>query len=212
MDPSLIIFDCDGVLVDSEPLSNRVLAEQISELGFPMTAEEALNQFAGGSLERVQEFVQEKLNIEVGKDFENEYRIRSTHLFRNELTPIPGIKQLLDSIKVPKCVGSNGPYFKIAENLKLTQLEDYFGGNYYSAYDIQKWKPLPDLYLHAAKEMGVDPKECIVIEDSIHGVRAAKAAGIKVFGFNPHGNADMLRKEGAVLFNRMEDLIGQLVL
>ncbi len=209
MKTSLVIFDCDGVLVDSEPLSNRVIAEQISSLGFPMTEKEAHSIFAGGSLEIVEKFILDKTGKPMPDYFEEEYRVRSTALFRSELVAIPGAEELLKSIKIPKCVGSNGPLSKIDENLRLTKMHHYFDGNFFSAYDIQKWKPLPDLYLYAAKKMGVDPAECVVVEDSVHGVQAAVAAGIKVYAYAGGGNGELLREAGAEVVTKMEELIGK---
>ena len=204
--PKLIIFDCDGVLVDSEPLSNRVIAGIMTEIGIPMTTEEAIQQFAGGSLQRVNDFVVSRTGSELPGGLEDVYRERSYALFEKELQAIPGVRDMLESISYKKCVASNGPLHKMKLNLGLTNLLNYFGDDLFSAYEIGYWKPDPRLFLHAAEKMGYPPDKCVVVEDSVHGVRAAQSAGMEVIGFSNSDYGDKLKNEGIRTFHSMEDL------
>lgn len=203
----LIIFDCDGVLVDSEPLSCQVVAEQMTELGIPMDVEEAMDIFAGGSLQRVLDFVLQKTGKAAPDNLQDEYRRRSFALFQKSLQPVAGVKSAIESIGFKKCVASNGPLDKIKLNLGITKLNHLFEEEHlFSAYDIGHWKPDPRLFLHAATTMGIQPKDCIVIEDSDHGVHAAKAAGMKVFGYAGLTPKAKLEEAGAITFNSMSQL------
>lgn len=202
----LIIFDCDGVLVDSEPLSNQVIAEILCEIGIPMTTKEAISLFAGGSLKRVSDFVFSKTGQALSPEYVAIYRQRSFALFREALQPIPGVREAIENIPFSKCVASNGPLQKMQLNLGITGLAGYFGEYLFSAYEVGYWKPDPRLFLHAAEKMGFRPSDCIVIEDSIHGVRAAKSAGIKVLGFSNPAHEDQLKSEDIPLFHTMTDL------
>lgn len=205
MEP-LIIFDCDGVLVDSEAISNGVIAEMLTELGWPTSTEEAVHIFAGTTLDLVCKKLEAKTGKKAPSDFEQEYRQKCTRRFQEELQPIKGIKNALLQIPQEKSVASNGPLFKIEMNLKLTGLSHFFGTSLYSAYDIQKWKPKPDLYLYVAHKMGRGPEQCVVIEDSPHGVLAGVQAGMKVFGYAGQTSADRLRENGAEVFEDMVEL------
>lgn len=206
--PQLIIFDCDGVLVDSEPLSNQIIAEEITKLGYPMTTMEAFNVFAGGSLEIVSAFIKEKIGGEVPDNLEAIYRKRSYELFEEKLAAVAGIEDALKTLTIPRCVGSNGPLDKIKFNLGLTNLSKHFDEQHlFSAYEVNRWKPDPFLYLHAAKEMGVAPEHCVVVEDSFHGTQAGVAAGMRVLGYSPHNSGEKLKKAGAQVFDSMSQLI-----
>lgn len=206
----LIIFDCDGVLVDSEPLSNRTIALQMQELGIDMTEQEAINLFAGGSLQRVRAYVKETSGQDAPADFEDVYRERSYALFRQELKPVLGIKEVLERLQDAKCVASNGPLDKMKLNLDLTNLRPYFGAHLFSAYEIGHWKPDPRLFLHAAQQMGFEARQCIVIEDSHHGIQAAKRAGMQVFGYAGRTPRAKLEQAGAEVFEDMKALISLL--
>ena len=203
----LIIFDCDGVLVDSESISCGVIAKQASQLGHPLTVEEAIHLFAGSSLNKVRKYLEEQLGRTVPDDFESIYRERTYAAFKRDLKPVDGIRDALNQISLPKCVGSNGPKFKIESNLDITGLRSFFKDNLFSAYDIKSWKPKPDLYLLAAKTMGFAPEDCAVVEDSTHGVTAAVAAGMDVFGYaiSSKKRAELSEK-GAIDFNNMRNL------
>lgn len=208
MKTKLIIFDCDGVLVDSEPLSNQIIAEEITKMGYPLTTEEAMKNFAGGSLANVTAFIKKHIGGEVPDNLEEVYRRRSYELFEQKLTAVEGIEDVLNQLDLAKCVGSNGPLHKIKFNLGLTKLNHHFDEQHlFSAYEVKHWKPDPFLYRHAASYMNTDPKNCLVVEDSTHGVQAAVAAGMRVIGYAPHDDGSRLKAAGATVFNRMEDLL-----
>jgi len=204
----LVIFDCDGVLVDSESISCGTIAEIATELGFPMTTDEAITAFVGTSMDVVTTYLRPRIKEPLPSDFEQEYRNRIKQRFENELQPIPGIESVLESLTIPKCVGSNGPREKIMMNLGLTKLLSHFESHQiFSAYDIKKWKPLPDLYLYAARQMGVAPKNCVVVEDSLAGVQAAQAAGMEVIGYAGTTDGKLLKAAGAKVIFDMNELI-----
>lgn len=204
----LVIFDCDGVLVDSESISCGVIAEMSTALGFPMTTEESIRQFAGTGMSIVQDFIHTNIGMALPADFERQYRAITKARFQSELEPLKGIRRVLEALEVPRCVGSNGPRDKIISNLSITGLDVFFEpAHIFSAYDIQKWKPAPDLYLHAARHLGIAPKDCIVLEDSTAGVQAAKTAGMDVVAYAGEHHAEALRKAGAMwVVGEMEEL------
>jgi HAD superfamily hydrolase (TIGR01509 family) len=201
-----IILDWDGVLVDTEAISIKVLMELSKPLGLIFDREEAITVFTGLSLMGCFQYILDRVSVSLPEDMEAQFRKRTFELFKQELQPIEGIHELISKITVPFCVASSGPQNKIELNLKLTNLYNAFEGNIFSCFDIGKFKPDPAIFLHAAKTMGFEPKDCVVIEDSIHGVNAAVAGGFKVFGFASEKSADSLRKGGATLFYKMEDL------
>ncbi|MEM1321336.1 MAG: HAD-IA family hydrolase [Bacteroidota bacterium] len=205
----LIIFDCDGVLVDSEAISNRLVAELLQELSIPMSTEESLRQFAGTSMEYIRNYIHQLTGQPLPENFEAIYRKRSALAFAEELQPIEGVARAIEAIPLPRCVASNGPREKIVTNLKITGLSSFFNDRLFSAYDIQRWKPAPDLYLHAADQMQVATQQCVVVEDSSAGVQAAIAAGMRVLAYGGSGNADRLQAAGATqVFEHMSELPG----
>lgn len=201
-----IIFDCDGVLVDSETISIGTLVKMGKALGAILDETEAHQLFLGKSLEFCFEYIAELANKKLPDTFEEEFRDRTFEAFQKELQPIKGIHELLVKIKVPIAVASNGPADKIRLNLTATHLIDQFEGAIFSAYDINSWKPNPALYLHAAKTMGFEVKDCVVIEDSPAGVQAALAGGFAVFGFTNDFNRDALQQMNIPLFDDMSQL------
>ncbi len=208
MSYDLIIFDCDGVLVDSEPVSNRIIAEEFSRLGLPMSAEEALQLFAGTSIGYAIEYFQEQTGKQAPSNLEALYRQRSMEAFKRELKAVRGVRAVLEEIHIPKCVASNGPRHKIAFNLQLTHLDQHFSTKQmFSAYDVGHWKPEPQLYLHVAAAMSAEPRRCLVIEDSLAGVLAARRAGMQVMGYAATTDPDQLSAEGAQVFYAMEELL-----
>lgn len=202
-----IIFDCDGTLVDSEVLGNRVLVECVNELGLDYTLEEALAQFTGRKMGDTLALVEQRLGRKLPDDFLPELRRRMAVAFEAELRPIAGVEALLRELRVPFCVASNGPGEKMEVSLRATGLLPYFEGRIVSAYDIGSWKPEPGLFLHAAHVMGVAPERCAVVEDSILGVRGGVAAGMTVFGFAPSGDGAAMAEAGARLFSDMAALL-----
>jgi len=188
----LIIFDCDGTLVDSEPLTNRLIADMITEMGIPMDQNESLRLFAGKTLKHITSFIASSgVHIDDQK-FEDEYRHRCLGLFNEELEAIPGVQSLINQLNIPFCVASNGPKKKMDVTLPAAGLEKYFPPErIFSAYDINHWKPDPELFLHAAECMNVSPSKCLVIEDTWSGLMGAVNGGIDVLGYNPHGDKRM---------------------
>jgi HAD superfamily hydrolase (TIGR01509 family) len=205
-----VIFDCDGVLVDSETLGNTVLVNMANALGANITLEYALKHFKGGTIKGVVEQIERLTGRPAPSNFQDEYRKTSYELFKKEIKPIKGIIEVLDNLKESFCVASSGPETKIKLNLECIGLLDYFENKIFSCYTIQKWKPDPAVFLWAAKSMGYKPEECIVIEDSITGVRAAKNGGFDVFGFTEHDYNNELEKEATHTFAKMEQLINLL--
>lgn len=200
------IFDCDGVLVDSEAISIGTLVEMAKSHGASIDLDYAHQLFLGKSLEFCFNYISDLAQKKLPENFEEEFRKRTFEAFQKELQPIKGIHDLLAKINVPIAVASNGPTDKIRLNLTTTQLIDKFEGNIFSAYDINSWKPNPELYLHAAKTMGFDVKDCVIIEDSPAGVQAALSGGFDVFGFTNHANFDALQQMNIPLFDDMTKL------
>ncbi|MFP6759376.1 MAG: HAD family hydrolase [Alphaproteobacteria bacterium] len=209
--PSLIIFDCDGVLVDSEPIANRILVEALGGAGYPITLDDAVARFVGRSMAAVVEMVEADLGRPLPDGFVAALQARTFAAFERDLTAMPGVAEVLAELDVAVCVASSGSPDKIAHSLSLTGLDRFFDGNLFSAAMVARGKPAPDLFLYAAKEMKVDPGCCLVIEDSVPGVEAARAAGMVVLGFVGGGHADAalggrLRLAGATVFSDMADL------
>jgi HAD superfamily hydrolase (TIGR01509 family) len=206
IDWELVIFDCDGVLVDSEFIANRVFAEVMTEMGLPMTAEEAMQQFMGRSMTIVVLMIEERLGRPVPQEFVAALQERTFAAFRRELRPVPNITWALDRIPVPVCVASSGDRAKMQTTLGLTGLLSRFEGCLFSATDVERGKPFPDLFLYAAQRMGVVPERCAEIEDAPLGVKAGVAAGMRVFGYARISEADTLATAGAELFYDMREL------
>ncbi|WP_026729908.1 HAD family hydrolase [Flavobacterium denitrificans] len=201
-----IIFDCDGVLVDTEKIGNGILLEMASEHGFEMKIEDAYRNFNGRNLKDCFRHIEEAIDQKLPENFEAEYRQKSFEAFKTEVRPMEGVVAFIEKLKIPFCVASSGPLEKIRLNLEVAGLLDKFEGKIFSSYQINSWKPDPGIFLHAAKEMGFDVKDCIVLEDSKAGVKAGMSGGFKVYGFaNGYNNSD-LEEEGAVLFNDYEEL------
>jgi len=191
-DIDLVIFDCDGVLVDSERITTRLLAEVVTELGWPMTSDDATTRFKGRDLHEIQAEVETQIGRVLGDGFIPGYRERMAEVFmRDGVPPIEGADALLawlESSDTKHAVASNAPHEKMKLTLGRTGGDDSdwytrFEGRRFSAYDIQKWKPDPALFLHAAQIMGATPDSCIVVEDSRSGISAASAAGMRSIGF-----------------------------
>ncbi|HEX2936690.1 MAG TPA: HAD-IA family hydrolase [Bacteroidales bacterium] len=201
-----IIFDCDGVLVDSETIANHVLLTMAREHGLRMSLEEAINVFSGRELKDCFRQIEKSISKQLPDDFEKEFRKRTFEAFRNELKPVEGVKEFIDSLNVAYCVASSGPVEKIRLNLTITGLIDKFENKIFSSYQINSWKPDPGIFLYAAREMSFPVSECIVIEDSKAGVKAGVSGGFRVFGFACENNAKDLENEGATLFYNYKEL------
>ncbi|NJQ03799.1 HAD family hydrolase [Streptomyces sp. PLAI1-29] len=205
----LVIFDNDGVLVDSEPLSNRALAAYLTELGHPTTYEDSLRDYMGSALHRVHDLVWERTGRRLPADFDETFHRRVFAEFRRELRPVHGVAEVLAQLTsegVPYCVASSGHHERIRVTHRTTGLDAYIEeGRVFSAQDVGQGKPAPDLFLHAAATMGVAPERCAVVEDSPLGVRAAVAAGMDVYGFTAMTPAAQLTGATA-LFSAMAEL------
>jgi HAD superfamily hydrolase (TIGR01509 family) len=203
----LIIFDCDGVLVDSERLSIRVDEIYLQRLGWPMSKDEIVERWVGRSDADMRAEIEEHTGGPIPAEIEEEFSRIYRETFDRELVPVDGIREALDAIATPRCVASSGGHDKIRRNLALTGLTDYFGERIFSATDVEHGKPAPDLFLHAAERLGAEPARCAVVEDSVHGVEAAIAAGMLPFayagGVTP---AERLARPGAVVFTDMREL------
>jgi HAD superfamily hydrolase (TIGR01509 family) len=181
----LVIFDNDGVLVDSERLANTILAELLTEAGLPYTLEEAVHDFMGGSLVLMRRLAEAKLGAALPADLEDRYHQRLFDGF-TRLQPVPGVGAVLDRLDADGttyCLASSGTHRRIRTALRAVGFWERFEGRIFSSEDVAHGKPAPDLFLHAAATMGVHPAACVVIEDSPLGVAAAKAAGMKVLGY-----------------------------
>lgn len=203
---SLIIFDCDGVLVDSELLAASVLSEAIAELGLHLSAETCVTTFRGWKLGDCFSHLSELLGEPLPKDFGNFYRDRTAEAFRNKLQAISGVHSALKRIPTQKCTASNGPKEQIVANLTTTNLLHHFEDRIFSAYEIGRWKPDPDLFLQAAIRCGASPSSCAVIEDSEPGVRAGIAAGMRVFAYTAATDPILMKSLGAIVFDQMDEL------
>ena len=202
----LAIFDCDGVLVDSEPLANRVFVQIIREHGFEVDEPAYLKKFSGITLpDRINTTAQE-LNWEPPQDFLDVFNERLAVLTEQELQPVRGIHELIESLSVPLCVASNGTREEITMRLKVSKLTSFFGNAVFSGLEVPNPKPAPDVYLAAAQSFGISPSQCIVIEDSIPGVTAGVRAGMRVYGHAAFTPADKLREAGAIPFATMFEL------
>jgi HAD superfamily hydrolase (TIGR01509 family) len=203
----LIIFDCDGVLVDSERITGRVFAAMLNELGIPVTLEDMYERFVGRSMTQCLETIAGLLGHEVPEDFVRHYQARSATALKSDLKAVPGIEAALDAIQVPYCVASNGTHEKMQTTLAITDLLGKFQGRLFSVADVDHGKPSPDVYLYAARKLAVAPQRCAVIEDTPTGVIAGVAAGMKVFGYCALTPARRLAEAGAHrTFDHMSDL------
>ncbi|MCT9114153.1 MULTISPECIES: HAD family hydrolase [Streptomyces] len=210
----LVIFDNDGVLVDSEPISNTILAAYLTELGHPTSYEESIRDYMGSAMHRIHELVQERSGQRLPEDFDDVFHGRVFAAFERELQPVPGAVQLLEKLaadEVPYCVASSGSHERIRVGHRKTGLDRWFDeGRVFSSQDVGRGKPAPDLFLYAAERMGVAPERCVVVEDSPLGVRAANAAGMDVYGFTAMTPAAKLT--GATqLFSELGELADLLV-
>ncbi|GAA5074524.1 HAD family hydrolase [Roseibacterium beibuensis] len=208
MTPDLIIFDCDGVLVDSEPVSNRLLVDNLARHGLSLTFDEAMGLFIGGTMAGVGEKAR-SLGADLPDDWVDEIYAETYAKLREGVDPIPGIPALLDqldTVGLPYCVASNGSEEKMGITLGSTGLAPRFDGRRYSAHTLRVAKPDPGLFLHAAADLGVDPAKCLVVEDSPTGAEAARRAGMPCFGYAPEGDGARLAAKGAQIIRDMAEI------
>ena len=204
--PKCIIFDCDGTLVDSEEVTNEIIAEMAGELGVKMTGEEATATFGGKTLDSVLYKMRELSGKKIPDDWLPRLIKKVSESWKTELNPVNGVRELLENLNISICVASNGEPIHVNQSLEMTGLRGFFDGNIFCASDVGVPKPAPDLFLYAAKKMGFKPEQCIVIEDSISGVMAANRAKIKVYGLVKMCSAEELENAGAIPFTNMRNL------
>jgi len=210
--PDLVIFDCDGVLVDSELIFARVLAECLIAVDFPTTIDEAIGLGFGKNRATLSAAVEARFGQALPDAFFETFGARSAAAFEQELAPVPGVEELLAALPTPRCVASNGRLNRVRHRLALTGLLASFDPHVFSASQVAVGKPAPDLFLFAAERLGARPDRCTVVEDSIPGVEAAIAAKIPVVGFCggshcPQDHAYRLSDAGCSrVFTRMPDL------
>ncbi|MGW7356298.1 HAD family hydrolase [Streptomyces sp. NPDC054802] len=207
LDLDLVIFDCDGVLVDSERICVEVDALIMADLGLSFTEAEIVDLFVGSSAEVYTAVVEERLGRRLEQGWQRKYEHLYDEAFAGRLTAVDGVTDALAGLTAPVCVASNGDHDGIRRSLRITALSDHFEDRIFSAADVARGKPAPDLFLHAARAMGADPARCAVVEDSAYGLRAAHAAGMRAFGYSGGLTpAARLAGRGTVVFDDMRDL------
>jgi HAD superfamily hydrolase (TIGR01509 family) len=209
----LVIFDCDGVLVDTEEIGARISAEALTRLGWALTPQDALDRFLGCT----EEYFAEQAALHLGRPlppgWDDTIEALCDAAYATELKPVRGVEAVLDELDalvVPTCVASNGSHAKMRRTLGATGLYDRFDGRIFSAEDVVNGKPAPDLYLHAARTSGAAPGRCVVVEDSPRGVEAARAAGMACIGYAGLTPAARLAGPGVTVCETMAAVLGQL--
>jgi HAD superfamily hydrolase (TIGR01509 family) len=193
----LVIFDCDGVLVDSEPIANRVFVDMLADLGLEASLEDMYANFVGHPMSYCMQLVEQRLGKAPPGDFETRLQERTFAAFKTGgLRAMPGILEALELITIPTCVASSGELEKMQLTLGLTGLLPRFDGRLFSVTQVKRGKPAPDIYLYAAARMDASPSRCVVIEDSPVGAQAGAAAGMTVIGFSAHTPAEKLESVG----------------
>jgi len=203
----LVIFDCDGVLVDSERITVRIDVAVLAHLGWALTEDEVLERFLGRTDEYMASQIEAHLGRPLAANWDEPFQRLYREAFQADLKLVPGILEALNEIVIPTCVASSGTHERMRYTLGLTGLYPRFAGRIFSASEVARGKPAPDLFLHAAGRMGVRPAACAVVEDSRYGVEAARGAGMRAFGYagglSPRA---WLEGPGTVVFDEMRDL------
>ncbi|MGK5558015.1 HAD family hydrolase [Actinomadura kijaniata] len=203
----LVIFDCDGVLVNTEPIAVRTNVAVLSELGWPITPDEVVELFLGRSTRSINELITARLGPDLAVEADRRFQELYVAALDAETTAVAGIAEALDAITLPTCVASSGSHEKMRRTLGRTGLYERFEGRIFSATQVAHGKPEPDLFLLAAREMGVAPGRCVVVEDSRYGVQAARAAGMRSLGYaGGLTPAEWLEGPGTVVFTDMREL------
>ena len=210
MRPELVIFDCDGVLVDTETAANRTLSAWLTEAGYPVTFEDCRRRFSGRSMKSVQAEIEAE-GHSLGFVLMDRWYASLDDIFRDRVQPVPHVGTVIAALRergVPWCVASSARLEKMHLTLGSTGLIDHFRDVLFSASMVARGKPFPDLFLHAARQMGRGPEGCVVVEDSVPGTQAGVAAGMPVFSYHgdPHSDRDGLAAAGGVLFDDMRAL------
>jgi len=211
--PKLVIFDCDGILVDTENLANRRLAEWLTAAGYSTNFEYCRKNFSGRSMASVQKEIEEQTEVRLGADFVDRWNAGLPDLFSHGVEAIPYVREFIETVRaagIPYCVATSARISKMHITLGQTGLLPLFEHAMFSSTMVGRGKPFPDLFLHAAKTMGFAPVDCIVIEDSVAGTQAGIAAGMRVFSYHgdPYSDRDGLIEAGGILFDDMRELAG----
>ena len=211
MRPALVIFDCDGVLVDTEPVSNAVMSAELAHYGIAISADDCRQRFVGRTIEAVQAAVEAEIGRSLDADWPDRVRRQTEAAFDRGVQPIAGIEAAIAAVKgarLPYCVASSGKFSKMRKSLGTARLLPHFEDVLFSAEQVQRGKPSPDLFLFTAERMGADPAACVVIEDSVPGVQAGLAAGMRVLAFagDPMSVKAGLLEAGTESFSHMNDL------
>ncbi|MGL6210651.1 MAG: HAD family hydrolase [Paracoccaceae bacterium] len=183
MDIDLVIFDCDGVLIDSEIISARMLVESLATMGVTIDLPYVSRHFLGRSYPTVMAQIRREFGLDLPEDFEDVYRARLLAAFERELTIMPGVRRVIDRLARPYCVATSSSPKRVEQSFRLVGLEHLLGPHLFTSTMVARGKPAPDLFLHAAQAMGAEPGRCLVIEDSLNGVKAGLAAGMVVWQF-----------------------------
>jgi HAD superfamily hydrolase (TIGR01509 family) len=203
----LVIFDCDGVLIDSERLAVKVDVQVLHEAGWPLTEAEVIERFVGRSDRDTRAAIETHLGRTLPDGWDDAVEHRYREVFADALTPVEGVLEALDRITLPTCVASSGTHDHMRYTLGLTGLYERFAGRIFSAEDVANGKPAPDLFLHAAERMAAAPAGCVVVEDSRPGVQAARAAGMRVLAFaGGLSPAEVLEGPDTTVFDDMREL------
>ena len=187
-----VLFDCDGVLVDSERVAAECIIEFAARYGARFEFDEALERFTGARMADNLRDIEARGNCRLPDDFEDNLRSHMAVEFETRLAPMDGAAALVEALDLPYCVVSNGPRSKMEVTLRLAGLLEHFAGRIVSAYEVEVWKPDPGLFLHAARMLGTPPERCAVVEDSDYGIAAGVAAGMQVFALVPEDRADSM--------------------
>jgi HAD superfamily hydrolase (TIGR01509 family) len=206
----LIIFDCDGVLVDSEPIANKILRDALSKNGLEMTTEKVIQKFVGRSMSSVISMSEELLGKKLPHNFLKVLQVQTFLAFKKNLKAIHKVESVIIELKrydTKICIASSGSFDKINYTLGLTGLRHYFDDYIFNSSQVPRGKPYPDIYLYAADQMEVEPAKCLVIEDSLPGVQGAVAAGMEVIAYSVLGEDENLRKAGGLVFSQMDEIL-----
>lgn len=179
----LVIFDCDGVLIDSEIISARMLVHELGALGVSINLDYVARHFLGRSYPTVMKLIRADFGVNLPLDFEEQYRRKLLNAFEAGLTVMPGVHAMLAGLATPWCVATSSSPGRAARSLQIAGLDGLVGGRLFTAADVKNGKPAPDLFLYAAAQSGANPAHCLVIEDSLNGIRAARTAGMTVWRF-----------------------------
>ncbi len=209
---SLIIFDCDGVLLETESVANQCEVEALQKLGFPIVLEEYIDLALGKRSREVEILLKEKYQIDLPPGFWKEMSDKQNSLFERHLTAVEGVSQAIESIPLPRCIASSSGLERLHYTLNIARLLPFFEGRIYSAESVKRGKPFPDLFLYAAKQMAADPNQCLVIEDSLAGIEGGLSAGMTVIAFGggkhitPRMKNRLQESKAHFFFDRMSDL------